>query len=428
MALAPTESPTAASGRGVAELGARARKAAADLRRMTPAERSRGLEAAARELEAAGAEVLDANRADVVEAEGSGVTGALVDRLTLTPSRLAAAVAGLRGLATRPDPVGAVVDGWVLGNGLRVRRERVPLGVVGVIYEARPNVTAEAFGVALRAGNAILLRGSRLAARSNAAIAAALAAGVRAAGLPDGTLGLVDDPSREEALRFMQATGVLDCLVPRGGPALLATVAEQARVPVIVDGAGNCHLYVDRAADLEMALAILENAKTSRPGVCNAVETLLVHRAVAATFLPAAATRLPTVEFRADSEAAAALPPGRARPAGEEDWSTEFLDLVLAVRVVGSVDQAIEHIARYGTGHSETIVTEDRRAAEAFLAGVDAAAVLVNASSRFVDGGELGFGGEIGISTQKLHVRGPMGPEALTSLRLVVEGDGQVRV
>lgn len=395
---------------------------------MTPAERTRGLEAAARALEAAGPEVLDANRADVVEAEASGVTGALIDRLTLTSSRLSAAVAGLRGLAARPDPVGAVVDGWVLGNGLRVRRERVPLGVVGVIYEARPNVTAEAFGVALRAGNAILLRGSRLAARSNAAIAAALGAGVRAAGLPDGTLGLVDDPSREEALRFMQATGVLDCLVPRGGPALLAAVAEQARVPVIVDGAGNCHLYVDCAADLEMALAILENAKTSRPGVCNAVETLLVHRAVAATFLPAAATRLAAVEFRADSEAAAALPPGRARPAGEEDWSTEFLDLVLAVRVVDGVEQAIEHIARYGTGHSETIVTEDRRAAEAFLAGVDAAAVLVNASSRFVDGGELGFGGEIGISTQKLHVRGPMGPEALTSLRLVVEGDGQVRV
>lgn len=406
-------------------LARRARDAASAISLAPPQVRTDALLACAEGVERAAEPILAANACDMAKAVAAGTSVALLDRLRLDAGRVASMAAGLRRVASQPDPVGRVVDGWTLPNGLRVRRVRVPLGTIGVIYEARPNVTADAAALALRSGNAILLRGSSLAEASNLAIAAAIGEGLRGVGLPQALVGLVEDTSREGVVAFLRLEGLLDCVVPRGGPSLLATVASSATVPVVLDGAGNCHVYVDAGADLEMALAIVANAKCSRPGVCNAAETLLVHEEVADAFLPRLQLRLPGVELRADPRAAALLP--GAVPATEADFATEFLDLVLAVGVVADLEEAIAHIARYGTGHSEAIVTEDRRAAERFVAAVDAAAVLVNASTRFIDGGELGFGAEIGISTQKLHVRGPMGAEALTTVKLVVEGDGQVR-
>ncbi len=406
-------------------LARRARDASGAIALAPPRVRTDALLACAEAVERAAEPILAANAADLARAEAGGTSGALLDRLRLDAARVASMAAGLRGVAGQPDPVGRVVDGWTLPNGLRVRRVRVPLGTIGVIYEARPNVTADAAALALRSGNAILLRGSSLAEASNLAVATAIGEGLGAVGLPQALVSLVQDTSRAGAVAFLRLDGLLDCVVPRGGPSLLATVASSATVPVVLDGAGNCHVYVDAGADLEMALAIVANAKCSRPGVCNAAETLLVHEEVAAAFLPRLEAHLPGVELRADPRAAALLTGAVAATAA--DFATEFLDLVLAVGVVADLEEAITHIARYGTGHSEAIVTEDRRAAERFVAAVDAAAVLVNASTRFVDGGELGFGAEIGISTQKLHVRGPMGAEALTTVKLVVEGDGQVR-
>jgi len=370
-------------------------------------------------------DVLAANVADVERAQASGVAATVVDRLRLTQARVDAMAAGLRQVAALPDPVGEVLDGWVRPNGLRISRVRVPLGVVAIIYENRPNVTSDAAGLCLKSGNAAFLRGSSGAITSNVEIASVLREAYAKEGLPSDALILVEDTSREAAVEFMQQRDSIDCLIPRGGPSLIQSILDNATVPYVIDGDGNCHVYVDAAADLDMARAIVVNAKTQRPSVCNAAETVLVHADVAERFLPFLAGELDGVELVGD-DAACALLPG-ATGAGEEDWANEFLDLKLAVRVVASLDEAIDHIARYGTGHSEAIVTADLLASDRFTAEVDAAAVLVNASTRFVDGEEFGFGAEIGISTQKLHARGPMGLRELTTVKYIVRGTGQIR-
>ncbi len=351
--------------------------------------------------------------------------GAGLDRLVLNDARVTGMVEALREIADAADPLYESVDHDVRPNGLRVERVRVPLGVIGVVYENRPNVTSDVAGLCVRSGNAAFLRGSSSAIDSNRFIVALWREALVAEGLPADAVAMVEDPSHEAAIAFMQLSGVLDCLIPRGGPRLIGAMREYARVPYVLDGDGNCHIYVDESARLDQALAIVDNAKTSRPGVCNAVETVLVHRDIAATFLPRLAERLERVDLRVDERAGAILPD--ARRATEDDFAREFLDLILAVKVVDSLDEAIEHVARYGTGHSEAILTEDAANAEAWVHRVDAAAVLVNASTRFIDGGELGLGGEVGISTQKLHARGPMGLRELTCLKWVVRGEGQVR-
>ena len=407
------------------ELGRRAKAAARILATAATAAKNDALECAADALGQAAAEILAANAEDVGRAESSGATAAVVDRLHLDEARLVEMAAGLRAVAALPDPVGEVVEGWVLANGLSVRRVRVPLGVVGIVYENRPNVTSDAAGLCLKSGNAAFLRGSAGALGSNVAIAAALRSGIAKAGLPADSVVLVEDTRHETVEEFVALRGVIDCLVPRGGPALVALVVEHATVPYVVDGDGNCHVYIDADADLDVAERIVVNAKTQRPGVCNAMETLLVHRAIADLALPRLARALAGVELVGD-EATRAILPGVAA-ATDEDFATEFLRLRLAVAVVEDLDGALDHIARYSTGHSEAIVTRDYEAARRFTREVDAAAVLVNASTRFVDGGELGLGAEIGISTQKLHARGPMGLRELTSVKFVIEGDGQVR-
>ena len=407
------------------ELGRRVRAASRAVATASSPVRDDALRIAADLLVAEAETVMAANRRDLEAASDAGLDGAALDRLTLTGSRLAAMSDGLRAVAALPDPVGEVVDGWVRPNGLRVERVRVPLGVVGVIYENRPNVTSDAAGLCLKAGNAAFLRGSASAITSNLAVVAVLRRAVAKAGLPEDAVAVVEDTSHATAIEFMRLRGVIDCLVPRGGRALVASLLEHATVPYVLDGDGNCHLYVDAAADLEMAEAILVNAKMQRPGVCNAAETLLVHQDVAAAFLPRAEAALQRVELVADERALAHL--AGAAGATEEDFATEFLSLKLAVGVVDDLDGAVAHIARYGTGHSEAIVTADLSAADRFVREVDAAAVVVNASTRFVDGGELGLGAEVGISTQKLHARGPMGPRELTCVKWVVRGEGHVR-
>jgi glutamate-5-semialdehyde dehydrogenase len=347
------------------------------------------------------------------------------DRLTLTKERVLAMASALREIADASDPLFEVQDQSTRPNGLRVERLRVPLGVIGVVYENRPNVTSDVAGLCVRSGNAAFLRGSSTASKTNAFIVDLWHEALEKAGLPSAGVSLVEDPTHETAIAFMQLTDVLDCLIPRGGPSLIAAMREHARVPYVLDGEGNCHIFVDDSADLAQAVAVVANAKTSRPGVCNAAETVLVHRAVAASFLPALAFAMPEVELRVDAAAAANLP--EATLAGEEDFAREFLDLILAVKVVHSLDEAIEHVATYGTGHSEAILTESPEHAAAWVRRVDAAAVLVNASTRFIDGGELGLGAEVGISTQKLHARGPMGLRELTCLKWVVRGEGQIR-
>ena len=370
-------------------------------------------------------EVLAANRRDLEDAAAAGLPEAAIDRLALDERRLAAMADGLRAVASLPDPVGEVVDGWTRPNGLRVERVRVPLGVVGIIYENRPNVTSDAAGLCLKAGNAAFLRGSASALSSNRAVVAVLRRALAKSGLPEDAVALVEDTSHETAVAFMRLRGLVDCLIPRGGKALIASLLEHATVPYVLDGDGNCHVYVDAAADLDMAEAIVVNAKTQRPGVCNAAETLLVHAAVAPAFLPRVAAALEGVELVADARARLLLPGVGA--ATDEDFATEFLALKLAVAVVDDLDAAVEHIGRFGSGHSEAIVTADLASADRFVREVDAAAVVVNASTRFVDGGELGLGAEVGISTQKLHARGPMGPRELTCAKWVVRGEGHVR-
>jgi glutamate-5-semialdehyde dehydrogenase len=369
--------------------------------------------------------ILEANARDVTSAEANGTSAALTDRLRLTPDRIAGMVEGLRELASLPDPVGDVVRGWTNANGVQVHQVRVPFGVVGIIYEARPNVTADAGGICLKSGNAALLRGSSSAAESNAAVVEALQAGLVDAGLPAEAIQLVPGP-REVTNELMAARGLVDVLIPRGGAGLIDNVVRNSQVPVIETGVGNCHLFVDASADEQMALNILINAKTQRPSVCNAVETLLVHAAIADSFVPKALQTLAAhgVTVHGDSQVAAY---GDVIPAEEKDFAEEYLSLDLAIAIVESLDSALQHIRRYSTGHSETILTESQTAAARFSAEVDAAAVLVNASSRFVDGGEFGFGAEIGISTQKLHARGPMGLPEMTSTKYVVTGSGQVR-
>ncbi|MBA3281058.1 MAG: glutamate-5-semialdehyde dehydrogenase [Acidimicrobiia bacterium] len=406
-------------------LGRRAKAASRVLATVPSSKKDDALHAAADLLVDRTADVLAANAADVDRADADGVATTVIDRLRLDAGRVDAMAAGLRQVAGLADPVGEVLDGWVRPNGLRISRVRVPLGVVAIIYENRPNVTSDAAGLCLKSGNAAFLRGSSGAIASNLAIAEVLREAYEKADLPADALVLVDDTSREAAVEFMRQRGSIDCLIPRGGPSLIQSILDNATVPFVIDGDGNCHVYVDAAADLEMAARIIHDAKTQRPSVCNAAETLLVHRAVAQPFLAGLPDVLAGVELVADAATRGLLP--SATEASEADWANEFLDLKLAVKVVDGIDDAIDHIARYGSGHSEAIVTGSLVAAEQFSREVDAAAVVVNASTRFVDGEQFGFGAEIGISTQKLHARGPMGLRELTSVKYVVQGDGQTR-
>jgi glutamate-5-semialdehyde dehydrogenase len=409
----------------VQEQAQKARTAALTLSSATRATKDAALLTMADSLAKSETAILEANARDVARAEANGTGAALIDRLRLTPDRIAGMVEGLRELAALPDPVGDVVRGWTNANGVQVRQVRVPFGVVGIIYEARPNVTADAGGICLKSGNAALLRGSSSAVESNAAVVEALQAGLVDAGLPAEAIQLVPGP-REVTNELMAARGLVDVLIPRGGAGLIDNVVRNSQVPVIETGVGNCHVFVDAGADEEMALSILINAKTQRPSVCNAAETLLVHADIADSFLPKALETLAAhgVTVHGDSQVAAY---GDVVPADEKDFAEEYLSLDLAVAVVESLDAAMHHIRRYGTGHTETIVTESQTSAARFTTEVDAAAVLVNASGRFVDGGEFGFGAEIGISTQKLHARGPMGLPEMTSTKYVVTGSGQVR-
>lgn len=385
------------------------------------------LAAMADRLDAQAAEILAANAKDMAAAAERGTAGAMLDRLRLDETRLAAIADAVRYVASLPDPVGQVTREETRPNGIRVRRVRVPLGVIAMIYEARPNVTADAAALCLYAGNGVILRGGSEAIHSNTAIAAALREAIAAAGLPEAALTLVADLSRETMVSLLRLTDIVDLAIPRGGEGLIRFVAEHARVPVIKHYKGVCHLYVDEQADLDLALDLLIDGKTSRPGVCNALETLLVHRAVAGVFLPraAAALRERGVELRGDAVCREHVP--GMNPASDDDYAAEFLDLILAVRVVDDAEQAIAHIRCFGSDHTEVIATRNEATAKRFIAAMRSAVVMLNASSRFSDGGELGLGAEIGISTTRLHAYGPMGAESLTVERFVVEGEGQVR-
>lgn len=408
------------------EMGAAAKQAARKLA-VAGNQKDTALEAIAAALEAHTEEILAANREDLFAAEQNGMSRSLMDRLALNEKRIAGMADGVRQVKAQPDPVGQVLEGGVRPNGLRIEKVAVPLGVIGIIYEARPNVTADAAALCLKAGNAVILRGGKEAFRSNQAIAEVMRDAVETAGLPRDSIQLVQDTSRASSIEMMGLTGYLDVLIPRGGAGLIRAVVENSHVPVIETGVGNCHVYVDDAADLEMAAEIIFNAKTSRPSVCNAIETVLVHKDAARAFLPKMKAKLDEkqVEIRGCEKTREILPD--CVPACEEDWATEYLDYILAVKVVDSLDEAMAHIASYSSGHSECIVTENYRNAERFLSEVDAAAVYVNASTRFTDGGEFGLGAEIGISTQKLHARGPMGIRQLTSQKFVIRGNGQIR-
>lgn len=403
-----------------------ARGAAVELATLTRAAKDTALHAMADALAASEGRLLEANAADVEAARAAGTPESIVDRLALTPARIDGMVQGLRDLAALPDPVGDVVRGWKLPNGVSVRQVRVPFGVVGIIYEARPNVTADAAGICLKSGNAALLRGSSSALNSNRVTVEALRAGLGAAGVTPDAVHLVEG-GRDVTAELMRARGLVDVLIPRGGAGLIQAVVDGSTVPVIETGTGNCHVYVDADADVDQAITILLNAKTQRPSVCNAAETLLVHRDIADTFLPRALQALHGAGVTVHGDPATVAYSEAVVPAGPDEYDAEYLTLDLAAKVVDSLDEALDHIRAHTTGHSETIVTRSRRAADRFVAEVDAAAVLVNASSRFVDGGEFGFGAEIGISTQKLHARGPMGLPEMTSSKYVIEGDGQVR-
>ena len=385
------------------------------------------LRAMADALEEARDAILSANARDMEAAAAKGIAGAMLDRLKLDARRLAGIAAAVREVADLPDPVGQITREQTRPNGIRIQRVRVPLGVVAMIYEARPNVTADAAALCLKAGNGVILRGGSEAIHSNTAIAAALRGALRANGLPEAALTLVEDLRRETMVELLQLNDVIDLAIPRGGEGLIRFVAEHARVPVIKHYKGVCHLFVDASADPQLALRLLLDGKASRPGVCNALETLLVHRGIAPTFLPlaAAALRARGVQLRADAEARASIP--EAAPATDDDYAAEFLDLIIAVKVVDDLEQAIAHIRRFGSDHTEVIATGEPRHAERFVQALRSAVVMVNASSRFSDGGELGLGAEIGISTTRLHAYGPMGAESLTVERFVVHGEGQVR-
>lgn len=409
------------------QIGANAQRAARKLASLDTAAKNEALRAMADELDRSVETVLAANDLDMEDARAQGIGEALLDRLALDGDRVAAIANGLRKVASLPDPVGSLTGGWTFENGIHLQRTRVPLGVVAVIYEARPNVTADAAGLCFKSGNAALLRGSSYTLRSNNAIADVLRSVLADRGLPMDAIQLVQDTSRSAATALMQAKQWVDLLVPRGGPNLIAAIEENATVPYVIDGAGNCHVYVDASADLEMAADIVFNAKTQRPGVCNAAEKLVVHEDVAREFLPVIGKRLLEhgVELRGDAGAVAIL--DGIREATTSDWPTEYVDLIMAIKVVPSLDAAIDHVREYSSGHTEAIVTSDLESADRFVRETDSAVVMVNASTRFTDGEEFGFGAEIGISTQKLHVRGPMGLEALTTEKYILHGKGQIR-
>lgn len=410
------------------QMGQNAKEASRTLASAGSTLKNAALGAIAAALEENTEEILAANAEDVEAARANGTSAAMLDRLALSEERIRGMASGVRKTAAFGDPVGRVLHGETLPNGLKIMKISVPLGVVGIIYEGRPNVTSDAAALCLKAGNAVILRGGKEAIRSNRAISGVMRRAVFSAGLPEDCIQLVQDTSRESATGLMQLTGYLDVLIPRGGAGLIRAVVENAKVPVIETGVGNCHVYVDKDADISMAANIIFNAKTSRPSVCNAIETILVHAGIAEKALPAIAAQLSekNVELRGCGKTRAIL--GDAvLPATEEDYKTEFLDYILAVRVVDSMDEALRHIAQYSSGHSECIVTRDYSASERFLKEVDSAAVYVNASTRFTDGGEFGLGCEIGISTQKLHARGPMGLHELTSTKYTIYGSGQIR-
>ncbi|WP_424467784.1 glutamate-5-semialdehyde dehydrogenase [Pseudoclavibacter helvolus] len=419
-----------AASAAIVELAGRARASSRVLAQATRAQKDGALLALADALVAAAPEILAGNAQDLERGRASGMSGGLLDRLALDEPRIHAIAASLREVAALPDPVGAVVRGSTLANGLRLRQLRVPMGVVGVIYEARPNVTVDVAGLALKSGNAVLLRGGSAAESSNGAIIATLRSALEASGFPADLVQSIDEYGRAGARALMRARGHVDLVVPRGGAGLIQTVVRESRVPVIETGVGNCHVFVDSTADVDMALKIVINSKTHRVGVCNAAETLLVHADAAATFLPTVLSELSArgVRLHGDDRVRASAPAGvDVLEATHEDWATEYLDYEIAVRVVDDFDQALAHIREFSTGHTEAIVTSSLRAAERFTAEVDAAAVIVNASTRFTDGGQFGLGAELGISTQKLHARGPMGLEELTTTKWVVTGDGQIR-
>jgi glutamate-5-semialdehyde dehydrogenase len=404
-----------------------AREAARSLALASARAKSDALLAMARGLEEKAPTVLEANRADLERARGEGHPRAFLDRLTLTDSRVESMVAGVRQVAALPDPVGEIVRGWRRPNGIEITKVRVPLGVVGFIYESRPNVTADAAALCVKSGNACVLRGGSEALESNGVIAAILAKGLEKAGLPMEALGFIDVPDRQAVESLITLDRYLDLVVPRGGEAFVRMVAERATVPILKHDKGLCHVYVDAGADLQMAGDVAVNAKAQRPGVCNAMETLLVHADVAPTFLPSVAARFRAarVELRGCPRTCELVP--EARPAAAADWDTEYLDLILSVRVVPSFEEAVAHIRRHGSGLAEAIVTRDYLRARRFVAEVDAACVLVNASTRLVDGSQFGMGAELGISTSKLHARGPVGVEELTTTKFVVTGSGQIR-
>ncbi|KRV46400.1 gamma-glutamyl phosphate reductase [Wenjunlia vitaminophila] len=414
----------------VIDTARRAQEAAAELAPSPRTVRDGALLAIADALVARTEEIIAANAEDVAKARAAGTSEAVVDRLTLTPERVAAIASDVRDVVALPDPVGEVVRGSTLPNGLELRQVRVPLGVVGIVYEARPNVTVDAAALCLKSGNAVLLRGSSSAYASNTALVGVLRDAVAGAGLPADVVQLVPGEGRESVRELMRARGLVDVLIPRGGASLIRTVVEESTVPVIETGVGNCHVYVDAAADLDMAVSILLNAKVSRPSVCNAAETLLVHADVAEEFLPMALKALGEVGVTVHGDETVQRFTGMGAPvlpATDEDWETEYLSYDIAVAVVPDLDAAVRHIRRWSSGHSEAIVTGSQAAARRFVQRVDSTAVLVNASTRFTDGGQFGFGAEIGISTQKLHARGPMGLPELTSTKYVVTGDGHVR-
>ncbi|MBC8570446.1 glutamate-5-semialdehyde dehydrogenase [Oscillospiraceae bacterium NSJ-54] len=412
----------------IIEIGKRAKKASQTLMCAGTMEKNRALSSIAQALRREKAAILAENAADIVAAKERGMSPSMVDRLTLTESRIEDIAAAVEKIVDLEDPVGVIETGFVRPNGLQVRKTRVPMGVVGIIFEARPNVTVDGAALCLKTGNAVILRGGKEAIRSNTALAGVMRDAIESTGLPADSVILIEDTSRESATALMKLNDYLDVLIPRGGAGLIRAVVEQATVPVIETGTGNCHIYIDKSADVQMGANIIFNAKTSRPSVCNAAETLLVHRDIAQEFLPVAKVLLDTkhVELRGDENTRSILGPS-VKPVTEEDYATEFLDYILAVRVVDSLEEAIDHVRSYSSGHSECIVTRDLGCAQRFVDTVDSAAVYVNASTRFTDGGEFGFGAEIGISTQKLHARGPMGLKELTTVKYIIYGDGQVR-
>lgn len=408
------------------QIGSQAKAAAAILGRLTATPKNDLLKEMADLLIRHQDELIAANQLDVTKANQKGLSKALIDRLTLNPARIQAMAAGLQTLISLEDPIGNIIKMWKRPNGLEIGQQRVPLGVVGIIYEARPNVTVDAAGLCLKTGNAVILKGGSEALNSNVALVKIIQLALTRQGLPVHAVQLIERTEREAVIGLMRLNQYLDVLIPRGGAGLIKTVVENSTVPVIETGVGNCHTYLDAAADPAMAVQIAYNAKVQRPGVCNAMETLLVHKDIAAAVLPKLAEKYQAagVELRGCPRTCQLI---KAKPAVPADWATEYLDLILAIKIVDSLDEALAHIAQYGSKHSECIVTQNYQNARRFLAEVDAAAVYVNASTRFTDGFEYGFGAEIGISTQKLHARGPMGLEALTTIKYIVYGNGQVR-